>query len=245
MNKNRADISIAGESNIGLNRSRNEDNFLIYAPPGGDAVLAAVADGIGGHGKGEKASYICCRELLSAASQRDCSAWDAEFLHDVLQKANRKIFDRNIQEKRSKPMGCTVVAAIFFRDKVIFANAGDSRLYEYDPEKPLPLHQRSVDHRPQMLEGLKEKFNNVVCRALGTEIQVALELQTLCRTPRMRYLLCSDGLYSRLKNAEISRALGSEASIREITGKLMCDALLSGVRDNVTLICAGPEEAEA
>ncbi len=247
MDKNRANITVAGESNIGLSRTHNEDNFLVYAPPGGDAVLAAVTDGIGGHGKGENASYICCRELFSAASRIAGSSWDEKFLLDTLNTANRKIFERNLAERRKKPMGCTVVAAIFFRDRVIFANAGDSRFYECNPLNSPPLQKLSVDHRPGEKEGivLKDEYSNLVCRSLGPQFQVEFELQTLPRIPGARYLLCSDGLYSKLSAAEISDTLCSDMSVRAMTGKLMCDALLSGTRDNITLICAATQETEA
>ena len=246
MDNNRAGIIVAGESNVGLTRSHNEDNFLIYAPPGGEAVLAAVADGIGGHGKGENASYICCRELFAAARNSRSDQWDENFLLNALNSANRKIFDRNFSEKREKPMGCTVVAAIFTRDKVIFANAGDSRLYEYDPLNSLPLRQLSVDHRPGRLEGknygLKDELSNFVCRSLGTQHKVEFELQNRPRPAGARYLLCSDGLYSDLPDAVFAGALGSSMSMRAITGKLMCEALLAGARDNITVICAGPRQ---
>ena len=247
MNNNRANITLAGESNTGLTRSHNEDNFLVYAPPGGEAVLAAVADGIGGHGKGENASYICCRELFAAAGRTESSRWDEKFLFDTLNEANRKIFERNFAERRTKPMGCTVVAAIFFRDRIIFANAGDSRLYEYDPDGAAHFSQLSVDHRPRRREGigLKDEFSNFVCRSLGPQFQVEFELQTRPRPPQARYLLCSDGLYSQLPDSQLAGVLGSDMSIRAMTGKLMCDALLAGTRDNITLICAGNQTPEA
>ena len=68
---NRADVVLAGESNTGLARSHNEDNFLIFVPPEGAAALAVIADGIGGHGRGETASAICCAELYRAAAHTD------------------------------------------------------------------------------------------------------------------------------------------------------------------------------
>ena len=64
MSINKARLEIAGESNIGLTRRHNEDNFLIYAPPGGEGVMAVVADGIGGHSRGEIASYTVAKSLL-------------------------------------------------------------------------------------------------------------------------------------------------------------------------------------
>ena len=131
MNINFAQLEIAGESNIGPVRHHNEDSFLICSPPGGAAVLAVIADGIGGHSRGEVASNICCREMAAAARRIPSDRWDAEFLKNTLLHANTLIFDFNYRNRRLKPMGCTVAAAVFFKDKVICASAGDSRIYEF------------------------------------------------------------------------------------------------------------------
>lgn len=248
MELNHANIAIAGESNTGLNRSHNEDNFLICCPPGGAAVLALIADGIGGHAQGEIASYICCREVFKAAKQTDPTDWDAGFLRQALLNGNRRIFDRNLSELRERPMGCTVAAAVFHRDHFIVANAGDSRVYEYIAGAETPLNQLSVDHRPQIREGRrsrkKREHLGLITRSLGTCLDLELELNTFDRDPRARFLLCSDGLYSGMPESVLAGLLGSELPVRQVTGKLMREALLSGSHDNISIICAGPQEVE-
>ena len=243
MGSNRANIVIAGESNTGLTRSHNEDNFLVYTPEGGCAALAVIADGIGGHGKGETASAICCAELYRAAAATDSAGWDEKFLLNALSAANTRIFDRNFSELRSRPMGCTVVAAIFFADRLIVASAGDSRLYEYDAANPVPLRQYTVDHRPQTRREFRRKNDlcNFVSKSVGTHKHVDMDIKTYIRPANARYLLCSDGLYSVMPDSMFSGLLGSGMTVREVTGKLVCDALLAGSRDNITVICAGPE----
>ena len=243
MNINQAQLEIAGESNIGLTRRHNEDNFLIYAPPGGEGVMAVVADGIGGHSRGEIASYICCRELFTAAKK--CTHWDKNFLLDALIQANKQIFDFNFKGKRAKPMGCTVVAALFVRDKVICASAGDSRMYEFTRSTDgKPLRQITTDHRP---EGYDELFRagkirsiSLVSRSLGTAKHLEPDLQEFPRPADARYLLCSDGLYNRQPDQLFAGLLGSSFSARKITGELIRSALLAGERDNITVICATP-----
>ena len=247
MGSNRANIVIAGESNTGLTRSHNEDNFLVYTPEGGSAALAVIADGIGGHGKGETASAICCAELYRAAAATDSAGWDEKFLLNALNAANTRIFDRNLSELRSRPMGCTVVAAIFFADRLIVASAGDSRLYEYDAENPVPLRQYTVDHRPPNVRDYRRKneLSNYISRSVGTHKYVELDIKTYARPANARYLLCSDGLYSVVPDLMFSGLLSSGMTAREITGKLVRDALLGGSRDNITAICAVPENKEA
>ena len=246
---NHAELEIAGESNIGTIRHHNEDNFLILAPPDGDAVLAVVADGIGGHSRGEVASFICCRELFLAAKQLNSSRWDEKFLADTLQHANSRIFNFNFQGRRPKPMGCTVAAALFRRDKVIVASAGDSRMYEFyrSPGKK-PLRQITVDHRPQGYEKLKHEtmllYTNLVSRSLGTAKYLQLDIHELPRNPGAKYLLCSDGLYNHQPDQVLAGALGSEMNPRKIVSSLLRGALLSGERDNITVICAADAKKE-
>ena len=244
--ENLAGITLAGESHIGLTRRHNEDSFLVFTPPGGCGALALIADGIGGHSKGELASYICCREFFRGAMAVDSAKWDEDFLRTVLHRANERIFNLNCLGRRIPPMGCTVVAAIFFKDHIIAANAGDSRLYEYDHEKNPALTQLSVDHRPGAGELHRHRIRrhrgkNMVNLSIGTQKYVEPEIKSFARNAGTRYLLCSDGLYSKLPDAFLTGMLGSDHSPREMTGKLLREALLAGERDNITLICAVPD----
>ena len=248
MEYNHAQLAIAGESNVGLNRSHNEDNFLICTPPGGSAVLALIADGIGGHAQGEIASYICCREVFKAAMAADPAEWDEKFLFEALQKANSRIFHRNFSELRERPMGCTVAAAVFHLDHFIVANAGDSRIYEYNCHADTALTQLSVDHRPVTKEGRHHRKHresyNLITRSLGTQKELQIDMNTFPRSSESRFLLCSDGLYSGVPDSVFAGLLGSDLPVRAVTGKLMREALLSGSHDNISIICAGPPEME-
>jgi protein phosphatase len=242
MNINLAKLEIAGESNTGLVRHHNEDNFLIYSPPGSPAVLAVVADGIGGHSRGEAASFICCRELLCQAKKIQPAKWDRKFLSDALQSANAKVFDFNYRGKREKPMGTTVVAAIFFDDHLITAHAGDSRIYEFvrSAGQP-PLRQLTTDHRPEGFEEAKLFFQrcSIISRSLGTAKFLELDIEERPRPENARYMLCSDGLYNNLPDQLLSGVLGDDSlRPRQMVDRLMRNALLSGEKDNITLICA-------
>ncbi|MBE6355853.1 MAG: serine/threonine-protein phosphatase [Lentisphaerae bacterium] len=249
MNRNFAELEIAGESNIGTIRHHNEDNFLIFAPPGGSAVLAVVADGIGGHSRGEVASFICCRELFLAAKQLDSSCWDKKFLLDTLQGANDRIFNFNYRGRRVKPMGCTVVAAIFTRDTVICASAGDSRMYEFfRAPGQKPLRQITTDHRPQGYDDLKNgnmfRYTNLISRSLGTAKYLQIDTHEFPRRPKAKYRLCSDGLYNRKPEQVLAGVLGSDLTVRQTVSSLLRETLLSGERDNITVICAADAKKE-
>lgn len=106
--RNRAGVIMAGESNLGLHRKRNEDNFCCYAPPGRKCALAVVADGVGGHANGAVASLICCRDLAEAfrrmaEPEENLPDAAAVFLRDKIRKINRKVFSRNYFEQVIRP----------------------------------------------------------------------------------------------------------------------------------------------
>ena len=63
-------FDIAGETNIGAGRMKNEDNYCILVPPGFSSGLAVVADGIGGHRDGELASMFCCHGMMKEFLRR-------------------------------------------------------------------------------------------------------------------------------------------------------------------------------
>ena len=247
MNINFAQLEIAGETNIGTIRHHNEDNFVIYAPPGGEAVLAAVADGIGGHSRGEVASHICCSELLRCARKTDSREWDKNFLLDTLHKANDHIFTLNYKNRRVKPMGCTVAAMIFFRDRIICASAGDSRIYEFLQNRENdPLLQLTTDHRPENFRKLhlNPRFKNLslIARSLGTSKHLEIDTIERRRPDNAKYLLCSDGLYNQISDQIIAGVLANESSMRKKTGELITRTLIAGEKDNITIICAGTAE---
>lgn len=243
MNINLARVDIAGESNTGPVRHHNEDHFLIFSPPGGKAVLAVIADGIGGHSRGEVASKVCCTEMLRAARQQPSEMWDTDFLRKTLQDINDRLFEFNFKGKRNKPMGCTVVAAVFFADKIIYASAGDSRLYEFHRQPGTkPLHQITTDHRPDGYEKLLQdngiRHVSLVSRSVGTSVILEPDTGVLPRHENAKYLLCSDGLYHHLPEQLLTGILGSDLSPRQTVDRLIRNALLSGEKDNISVICA-------
>ena len=250
MKKTILDIDIAGETNIGLHRSRNEDSFIICHLENG-AVLACAADGISSHSDGKIASSICCRDLLNAAMQYspEKSGNPGQFLRTVFTSINEKLFERNYREIRPRPMGCTAVSAFFEPDLITVSNVGDSRCYEYYPDREEPLRQITIDHRPdeELLDKLSERCNQdkktlrsrVLLHSLGTRHYATIDIFHLKPLPGAIYLLCSDGLCGRVPDENIAAILAEkDLGVRELTSRLMREALLFGGRDNITVVTA-------
>ena len=142
-----AGIMMAGESNVGLRRRHNEDNFCYDLSPHRETALAVVADGVGGYSNGRMASLIACRDLLRAFQKTT----DAElikngekFLRDTVTAINEKIFSRNRFEQQPRPMCTTIVSALFLPETLVLLNAGDSRCYELRADGS--LYQLTHDH---------------------------------------------------------------------------------------------------
>ena len=244
-------LKAAGETHKGCVRRQNEDNFFYIALYPG-YLLAAVADGVGGHSGGEIASYLCCHRMMLdwKALFREHSAppesLQGKLLIESIQKANLDIFRANYEQKRPIPMCTTVAAAVFTPSMVIVAHMGDSRVYCLHKHK---LRQLTVDHTvenemieqgitdPELLPG-----SHVISRALGTNLQIKPELHTYFRAPGDRYLLCSDGLSCCWGESEIARVLSSSPTPRAANDLFIRNTLRRGAVDNVSIVSVFPED---
>ena len=227
---------IAGESNIGLGRSNNEDNYCIVAQPWLPCRLAVVADGIGGHRDGDIASCFCCRSLMYDFMLRGRSmdaAAAAKFLTEGLAKVNERLFRRNAFDRRSDPMGCTVIGAVFTERELVFCGAGDSRLYEYDVASGTLTQLSKDDVGPDCC---------ALCKAVGIRPWFSAEAFSRPFDAGKMYLLCSDGLHHFVGDGEIADTLAESTTSRMAVGKLMRRALLRGAGDNITVVVACPPE---
>ena len=229
----RGRISIAGESNIGAGRVKNEDNYCIFDPPGFPSALAVVCDGIGGHRDGEVASMFCCRRMMAEFLRRgagiDSGAAAGDFLAETLADINAELFRRNEFDGRKLPMGCTVVGAVFTDAELAFCSIGDSRFYEFCPGEGT-LRQLSVD---DVCPG-----GCALNRALGIRRRLEAVPVVLPLEDDRIHLLCSDGLHHFVDDAGIADALRESATSRVAVNRLMRRALLMGAGDNITIVVA-------
>ena len=240
-------LHFAGETNRGLMRSRNEDNFCLSCLPEACADLAVVADGIGGHRDGDVASFLCCRELLTAWRRYGylCRSLDEGrgFLRRELLRINAMLHDAG--GRQAGNMGCTVVAVIFLPEHLVAAFAGDSRLYAQGADGSWQMLTR--DHTllaeleesgHPLPENVGSRIAHVITKAVGTRRLFEPEIRTFRRSEMERYLLCSDGLYRCVPEEKMAEILRSSGDARSAVDALMRAALLAGAPDNVTVIGA-------
>jgi serine/threonine protein phosphatase PrpC len=245
-------LEIASCTDAGIVRSHNEDSIAADAARG----LVVLADGMGGYNAGEVASgmatTVITTELqhlldetppyrVEPASGR---AYGETLMRDQIAKANTSIYQAAQSQPQYAGMGTTLVAAIFYDNKVTVAHIGDSRAYRLRGEA---FEQLTRDHsllQEQIDSGMitpeQAKFSqnkNLVTRALGIDPTVDPEIHVHDTRPGDVYLLCSDGLNDMVTDEDVSMTLQTlGANLRLAAQQLVQMANDNGGRDNVSVI---------
>lgn len=246
-----AGILLAGESNVGLRRRHNEDNFCYDLSPARQTALAVVADGVGGYSNGRIASLIACRDLFRQyrrTSDEELIKNGEKFLRDTVGEINLKIFSRNRFEQQPRPMCTTIVSALFLPEKLVVLNAGDSRCYELRQDGS--FYQLTHDHtlwnvfrrRKNNGQYSQPKLYEIVVRALGPRELLRTETHIFPRRPGSRYILCSDGVNHMIGDDEIADCIKRAATPHDAVDLLMRSTLRKGGHDNITIIAAFEKE---
>ncbi len=241
-------------SDVGRRRDHNEDSFLCN----NHLALYAVADGMGGHLGGERASGMAVelleRELLEAAAgPLPSSAADddrasgappaaALAMRDATCRAAAAIYRSAQTEVEHAGMGTTLTSAFFHGEHITICHVGDSRAYLY---RDGHARQLTEDHswiQEQMRSGLLSpddamvsRFRNIITRSVGFEPTVQPDLLTLPVEPGDCYLLCSDGLSNYISTEEIARVLTTHF-YRDAGDILVGMANERGGDDNITCV---------
>jgi protein phosphatase len=241
-----------GASDTGRVREHNEDTIGTDA----DIGLVVLADGMGGYKAGEVASGIAVRTVLTlmkdAVDREDLSLRDDEsglsrpgiLLRDAIQRANKVIYQTAKTQAHCEGMGTTVVAGLFFDDRLTIAHVGDSRLYRCRDGK---LEQVTQDHSllqelvargfytPE--EAQRAAAKNYVTRALGVEPTVEVEITEVPALKDDVYVLCSDGLSDMVEDDDIQLTINTfGANLETVAKQLVLLSNDNGGRDNISVV---------
>ncbi len=192
-----------GYTDVGA-RKCNEDSFVCVNTE--QEYLFVVADGLGGHGKGEIASTIVTEELNRQFLEKE--NFDLE---TAISDANMLVLKR--QDEIGAKMKTTVAVAWIGKSVTKLAHVGDSRIYAFlGPE----LKIQTVDHSaaqvalqldPSMGDVRNSKDRNVITRALGNANEVTIELSEISNEAYDRLLLCSDGFWEYVLEEEMCKTM--------------------------------------
>ena len=206
----RVPLDVTCLSHPGMVRTHNEDSVFVD----GEAGLAVLADGMGGYSAGEVASGIAVNVVSNGLmpelkSGRELSKVDVQsglthaamLLSQQIAAANKGIYEAAQARPECAGMGTTIVAAVFFGNRVSIGHIGDSRCYRLRGEKfeqlthDHSLLQEQIDSGQLTKEQAKYSLNkNLVTRALGIEAIVPADISEYRLELDDIYLLCSDGL---------------------------------------------------
>jgi protein phosphatase len=211
---------------------------------------------MGGYNAGEVASGIAVsviateiRHHLETVKPEEQDPFSGEdvgmvLLRDNVQKANSSIFHAAESQPQYSGMGTTVVAGLFYDDRVAVAHVGDSRMYRLRGEvfetitRDHSLLQEQIDSGIISKEDARTSKNkNLVTRAVGIDTDVEVELHLHDLQVGDIYLLCSDGLNDMVEDEEIGAILKMlQANLPLAATELIQMANDNGGRDNVSVI---------
>ena len=236
-------VEQAGRTDVGRQRSANEDSLVVDPP------LFAVADGMGGAKAGEVASAVAVEAVEGATESGEPA--EAQ-LANIVRQANRRIYDLAVADESRRGMGTTLTLAKVHGDEVSLAHVGDSRAYRLrdgqleqltrdhslvaELERSGQITPEAAEHHPQ---------RSIITRALGPEPDVEVDTYTLAGREGDVFLICSDGLTSMISDDEVGSILRSAGSLDGAADELVRAANQSGGKDNITVILFRLGEGEA
>ena len=218
-------------------RENNEDYVGMYQ--NGQSWCFVLADGLGGHGKGEVASKLAVEAAIKEFALRGPGE---ETLKASFDQAQRAILEGQREDYRARDMKTTLVILHVSENQLWWGHIGDSRLYYFQKGK---LRERTLDHSvPQMLVAagqLKEKQirnhpdRNRLLRVLGVDwdspkYQIAESRE---REERQAFLLCSDGFWELIDEKKMQHCLKKASSPKEWTELMESIARKNGQGKNM------------
>lgn len=243
-------------SHTGKKRSHNEDRFFLAPWSDRQAVLAVVADGMGGSQAGDVAAQIAIDTFAQLLDQpfpkRDRDGYN--LLQEKFYEADRIIREQAGQSLHQLGMGTTLVAAVFTPNQYLHLYAGDSRLYQFRKGKPL---YKSADHSIVRLlvelgkikpeEARNHPMRSQLTSCLGGKEgkgNFSIDPKWEDEQPPIypwnsgdTFLLCSDGLHGLVLDETISSLVekfGKDAQM--LMNQLIEQALAAGGNDNITVL---------
>ena len=221
----------SGKTDTGIKRNNNQDSiFFSDTPVGPLPNLYIVADGMGGHRAGDKASRMAI-DITVDFVEKSTIENPVALLKRAMLFVNNEIYKAACADPDLNGMGTTMVAAVAQDGKLYVANVGDSRLYAIGGE----IRQITMDHslveeliRKGELErkkGRNHPEKNIITKAMGSRDEMMPD-----------FLLCSDGLSNMVEDDEIRDIVSEEDDLDRIAQELVDRANYYGGSDNISVI---------
>lgn len=231
------------QKDLGRIRVANEDECVVAVSAAGD-VLMMVADGMGGHKKGDYASHETINFIRDEftlkgkfINQIDVLVW----LRKVIKEVNTHIFSISDNDPQYKGMGTTLVLAFIYKNKLIIANSGDSRAYIFKGRRLIQIteDQTYVNYLYKSGQIKKEDMlthpkRHVLTNAIGLFPSMSIDFK-IHEYRGEPVFLCSDGLYNNVNLPDIENILKTDQSTEQKVSSLINNANFNGGSDNISV----------
>ena len=228
---------LCGITDIGSSRSDNQDRFFIAS----DLSTWIVADGMGGLAVGDLAAELTITAIagdLEASSGRV-----SERLLGAVNAAQSRVLAYSHEVGVTGGMGAAVVVALLDGNTLHVAHVGDARAYVLANEVLTPLTQDHSVAAAMVRAGImssdqarRHPDKALLQQAVGLARGILPALATYELSCGDRVLLCSDGLWEALSDAELAEVLRSDGSMRQLASVLVQRAIEASGGDNVTVV---------
>ncbi|MDO4585676.1 MAG: protein phosphatase 2C domain-containing protein [Planctomycetia bacterium] len=240
-------IRFSARTDIGMRRSNNQDSHSV-SPANSSRLwrtrghLFIVADGMGAHAAGERASRMAT-DIISQSYIKRTSEITSDALRNAVIQAHQQIKREGASDEAFHDMGTTVDALLLLPEGAYVAHVGDSRVYRL---RNRSFEQLTFDHslvwevrhsgRVPMAKVPAFIPKNVITRSLGPTDNLVVDLEgPFPLQPGDSFLLCSDGLTGQVDDTEIGQIIELFPP-NEATEALINLANLRGGPDNITII---------
>lgn len=240
-------MRFAAQSDRGIVRELNEDNYKVVSGHSGIPDAFIVADGMGGHSSGEVASGMAVdfaeKYLLDHPDIFSNEESVLPGIKKLMEEANVTVFTKASESELNFGMGTTFITAVILNNKMYIGHVGDSRVYLIRDSQ---IEKVTTDHSyiEELIkngsltreEAENHPKKNVITRALGCEEVILVDTLAIEVTDNDIFVLCTDGLTNMLSEDEILDIIINNDDPVVSSSELVRLANEKGGEDNTTVI---------
>ncbi|HZK01157.1 MAG TPA: Stp1/IreP family PP2C-type Ser/Thr phosphatase [Tissierellaceae bacterium] len=238
-------MKVYGLTDNGLSRENNQDSLFVSDSE--DLPLFMVADGMGGHNAGEIASNIAVDTIKNNFYKKkknlESKVRIIDTIGESIYEANKKVYLEAIRRPNCSGMGTTLTMAYIFDNNIYIGHIGDSRAYHIRDNNIMQIteddslvNELIKNGSITKEEAMNHPQKNVITKALGTSIDIEIDVQTKEYEDGDFLVICSDGLSNMVKEKDILKTIRIEKDVKSACETLVDHAKKNGGLDNITLI---------
>lgn len=233
-------VDVGYQTAVGRVRDHNEDSLKVVR----DRSLFAVADGMGGHLAGERASALAV-EVLHEQVLAGEAPIDGDTMRTALIAANAAIFRESVEKPERRGMGTTMTALYLTPHTYWIGHVGDSRAWLIRDNVGLQITQDHSVVWEQMRAGLitaeqaeRHPMRNVLTRSVGNLPEVEVDVLTGDVRSGDIWVLGTDGMTQVFDQARIAEVVASSSNAQQAAERMVEIAVEEDGSDNVTVVVA-------